>query len=203
MGMLWKLEATQRQKWALNGVFSMGLLVVAAGIVRTYYLDRLGTHWDITWLGFDVFVWSQLEIQLAIICASAPALRVFFRRYLSDPISRAINSGRSTSGRSANRESKMVELVNFRRRQDVQELCEEDQVITKRVDVSVEEDEQVSATEVGVDGSSPAASFSSTAKIHHEAPLVRSAADFESQMLESLHRHQKSQPYVEWRGVRS
>lgn len=35
MGMLWKLEATQRQKWALNGVFSLGLLVVAAGIVRT------------------------------------------------------------------------------------------------------------------------------------------------------------------------
>lgn len=30
-----------------------------------------------------LFVWAQFELQVGIMCASAPALRVFFRRYLS------------------------------------------------------------------------------------------------------------------------
>ena len=42
---------------------------------------------------FDVFIWAQLELQLGIICASLPALRVFFRRYLSATFSRATHSG--------------------------------------------------------------------------------------------------------------
>lgn len=50
MAMLWRLEATKRQKMALNAVFSLGLLVVAAGIVRTYYLERLGKAVDIPWV---------------------------------------------------------------------------------------------------------------------------------------------------------
>lgn len=29
-----------------------------------------------------LFVWAQFELQVGIMCASAPALRVFFRRYL-------------------------------------------------------------------------------------------------------------------------
>jgi hypothetical protein len=32
--------------------------------------------------GFMVFVWAQFELQVGIMCASAPTLRVFFRRYL-------------------------------------------------------------------------------------------------------------------------
>lgn len=36
VGAFWKLEVGKRQRWALNTVFSMGLLVVVAGIVRTY-----------------------------------------------------------------------------------------------------------------------------------------------------------------------
>ncbi|EME48891.1 hypothetical protein DOTSEDRAFT_119188, partial [Dothistroma septosporum NZE10] len=75
-----------QQKSALNALFSTGLIVIAAGIVRTYYLTQLGKDYDITWVGFDVFIWSQLEIQLILICAAVLALRVLLRRYLSDPI---------------------------------------------------------------------------------------------------------------------
>lgn len=95
--MLWKFEAPRRQKIALNVIFCLGLLVTAAGSVRTFYLHQLGHSTDLTWDGFDVLVWAQLEIQLSIICASAPALRVFFRRYLSDPMDRVISSIRSHS----------------------------------------------------------------------------------------------------------
>jgi hypothetical protein len=49
-----------------------------------------------------------LEIQVALICSSAPALRVFFREYLSDPLSRAMHSARSvtSSARNTNRDSR-------------------------------------------------------------------------------------------------
>lgn len=95
--MLWKFEAPRKQKIALNIIFCLGLLVTAAGSVRTYYLHQLGHSADLTYAGFNVFIWAQLEVQLAIICASAPALRVFFRTYLSDPMVRVFSSVRSRS----------------------------------------------------------------------------------------------------------
>jgi hypothetical protein len=37
---------------------------------------------DVTRNTFNLMIWAQFELQAGIICASAPALRVFFRRYL-------------------------------------------------------------------------------------------------------------------------
>jgi hypothetical protein len=45
--MLWHLECPRRQKIALNVIFCLGLVVVAAGSARTYYLDKIGRHYDI------------------------------------------------------------------------------------------------------------------------------------------------------------
>lgn len=41
------------------------------------------TSKDVIRSAFNLFVWAQFELQVGIMCASAPALRVFFRRYLS------------------------------------------------------------------------------------------------------------------------
>lgn len=50
---------------------------------------------DVSWNIFDLFVWAQLELQLGIMCAAAPSLRVFFRRYLGGSFaSRAYKSTR-------------------------------------------------------------------------------------------------------------
>lgn len=105
--MLRNFDAPRRRKIALNVVFAFGLIVVVAGSVRTFYFSKLSYTLDETWLGFDIFVWSDLEIHLAIICASAPALRVLFRKYLADPLSRAMHTAKhSVSGsRSAARTS--------------------------------------------------------------------------------------------------
>jgi len=102
--MLRNFDVSKRQKIALNIIFSLGLIVVAAGAVRTYYFDHLWHTYDLTYAGFDVLIWAQLELQLSLICASAPALRVFFRRYLANPL-RALSSGRShtTSARDSRR----------------------------------------------------------------------------------------------------
>ena len=40
------------------------------------------TSLDVIRSAFMLYVWAQFELQVGIMCASAPALRVFFRRYL-------------------------------------------------------------------------------------------------------------------------
>ena len=47
--MLRHFDAPRRQKIALNIIFCLGLTVVAAGAVRTYYLTRLGYDFDGSW----------------------------------------------------------------------------------------------------------------------------------------------------------
>lgn len=66
--------------------------VAGAGVGRTYYLIKLGETYDTSWTGFDLLVWTIIELQLGIICACAPSLRAFFRRYLSGVFSRTFNS---------------------------------------------------------------------------------------------------------------
>lgn len=105
--MLRKFDAPRRQKIALNIIFSLGLIAVAAGSVRTYYLEKVGHSTDLTWDGYDVLVWAQLETQLSLICASAPALRVFFRIYFTNPL-RVFSSARNDSRQTSRRESKRL-----------------------------------------------------------------------------------------------
>jgi hypothetical protein len=103
--MLRHFDVSKRQKVALNVIFCLGFIVVAAGSVRTYYFDHMWHTYDLTYAGFDVLIWAQLELQLSLICASAPALRVFFRRYLANPI-RALSSGRSNIDSARDRDSR-------------------------------------------------------------------------------------------------
>lgn len=87
------------QKIGLYIVFCLGLLVTGASCLRTYYLHALGTNSDISWTIYTTFVWAQLELSLSLMCASAPALRVLFREYFSEPIIRAKRSVMSSKSR--------------------------------------------------------------------------------------------------------
>lgn len=100
MGMMWHFEMDRRKKIALNFVFSLSLLVVGAGIARTYYFTQLGLAYDITWVAFEVIIWTQLEIQIAIMCACAPVLRVLVSDYLRDPVTRVFNTVNRSGARS-------------------------------------------------------------------------------------------------------
>lgn len=100
----WNMQMPWRRKAALNAIFSLGLVVVAASSVRTYYTIQVATVPDVSTAIFNVFVWSQVELQLAFMCASAPALRVFFRRYLSTTFSRSgVQEGNTASGSGGSR----------------------------------------------------------------------------------------------------
>lgn len=51
---------------------------------------------DVTRSAFNLFVWAQFELQAGIMCASAPSMRVFFRRYLG--VSSGSRSGNRSNG---------------------------------------------------------------------------------------------------------
>jgi hypothetical protein len=38
----------------------------------------------VSWAGFNICVWTIIELQLGIICACAPCLRTFYRCYFSE-----------------------------------------------------------------------------------------------------------------------
>ncbi|SMR45003.1 unnamed protein product [Zymoseptoria tritici ST99CH_3D1] len=68
----------KRQTFALNFVFMLGLIVTVASCLRTepitvVYVGRLSPNLMRT------IIWATVEIQLAIICACLPSLRVVYR----------------------------------------------------------------------------------------------------------------------------
>lgn len=94
------LQISRRQKVALCGIFGMGVVTCVCGIMRTYYATYVYYFtYDITWYAYSGWIWTIIEVQLGVICASAPAMKVFFKRYLGVMSSRGDYS-RNASGKS-------------------------------------------------------------------------------------------------------
>lgn len=50
-----------------------------AGILRFVYIYQLFfSTYDVTWVEYKVALWTIVEAEIAVVCASAPALKVFF-----------------------------------------------------------------------------------------------------------------------------
>ncbi|KAB8078404.1 hypothetical protein BDV29DRAFT_166318 [Aspergillus leporis] len=76
MPLIWNLKLPARQRIAVMSIFSLGIVVNVAGTVRTVYVYKsMIASYDMTWLGWPVFLAASIEINLGLICASAPALR--------------------------------------------------------------------------------------------------------------------------------
>ena len=90
------LSMDRKRKIVLYVIFCCSLIVVVASIVRTIYGKRIYRDAradltckyspclqlregfaDMTGVGYNLFVWSSLELHLALICASAPAIKGF------------------------------------------------------------------------------------------------------------------------------
>ncbi|QDS68591.1 hypothetical protein FKW77_000730 [Venturia effusa] len=95
-----RLSMPAVRKVLLYLVFCCGLIVIGAGVARTIWTVRLYTdpRRDQTWVGYDLLVWGNLEIQLALICACAPAMKGFFTG-----ISRTVTGRYSTKLRNTDR----------------------------------------------------------------------------------------------------
>jgi hypothetical protein len=79
----WKAQIPIRQKVALMGIFATAYGVAAFGALRTYATWVLFYEtYDVSWQLWEIWNWTLLELHIGVICANAPALKVFVTRYL-------------------------------------------------------------------------------------------------------------------------
>ncbi|KAL2388364.1 hypothetical protein RJ035_003343 [Blastomyces gilchristii] len=82
MPTFWKLKLPIRERVVLMAMMSLGLIAVAASVVRCWYMYvTTDLTYDVTWHGYTIWVWNAIEVNLAVICASIPTLRPFARKY--------------------------------------------------------------------------------------------------------------------------
>ncbi|KAM5364999.1 hypothetical protein ACJZ2D_011259 [Fusarium nematophilum] len=72
---LLKLQLSRRKKAALLFMFSIGSFACVTTMVRLKYLVSLANTGDATWDNVYISIWSIIELSVALICASLPALR--------------------------------------------------------------------------------------------------------------------------------
>lgn len=82
------LNMPLRQRLQVVALLSVGFIVTIVGVVRIYYVWQAFNHtYDMTWYSYQLWTCGVVEVDLAVFCASAPALKNFLqpiiRRILS------------------------------------------------------------------------------------------------------------------------
>ncbi|RYO17702.1 hypothetical protein AA0121_g5550 [Alternaria tenuissima] len=95
---VWRLQMPQSQKIALCAILCVGLVAVAAGCVRFYYVLFLSNEADIWYYMADSLNWCSIEIYAAIICSTASTFKVLLKTYLPKIWSSAGSHKKSSSG---------------------------------------------------------------------------------------------------------
>ncbi|KAJ5025968.1 hypothetical protein J3E73DRAFT_412380 [Bipolaris maydis] len=92
----WNLQIPKRQKIALGAVFASGYLVCIVCIARVFAIHRIFNNelYDSSWTTWPAILLAVLEIQLGVIVASAPALKVFIKHCFSSASARGSASAR-------------------------------------------------------------------------------------------------------------
>ncbi|CAO2652882.1 Nn.00g022930.m01.CDS01 [Neocucurbitaria sp. VM-36] len=76
---LWGLQMKKKEKVGVGIAMSLGLLSGVCAIVKGIYIIQLREQ-DFFYNGKDVTIWTSVETATAIIGASIPVLRVFFKQ---------------------------------------------------------------------------------------------------------------------------
>lgn len=78
---LLSLSVPLRQRLALVGIFSVGMLAIVASSVRMRVMTLwAASPWNSAVYGSDLLLWGQVETNSGIISASVPFLRLLFKR---------------------------------------------------------------------------------------------------------------------------
>ncbi|KAH6878515.1 hypothetical protein BKA58DRAFT_96979 [Alternaria rosae] len=94
------LHMRLRERMAVAALFAMGLIVTAAGIVRTWFIYRsLFDEYDQTWYAYPLWIAAAVEIDLGVICASAPVLKPLLAK-IPFSLSQSLSASHSTNRKS-------------------------------------------------------------------------------------------------------
>ncbi|KAF3920952.1 hypothetical protein ABW20_dc0106517 [Dactylellina cionopaga] len=97
------LQVQRRKRIALIGIFFIGFIAVLASISRIWALWLYQHTKDVSYDAIFILLFSNIEINLAIITASAPALRPMFKGvFKSSTYGRSYGYGNRSQDKSAN-----------------------------------------------------------------------------------------------------
>ncbi|OLN84895.1 hypothetical protein CCHL11_03882 [Colletotrichum chlorophyti] len=134
------LKMPTRVKMALLAVFALGAVVTAISILRLVWLIEVSYHINLEDPTYDIrFTYSAVETNLAIITASAPALRGLFLRWFpkffasvksssegkygygrsGDPTKRSRTMATATRGRPPTHHADAFQLKNMKGRSEI------------------------------------------------------------------------------------
>ena len=71
-----KLQIKRRQRLGLALIFFVGLFATATSIVRMTTIKTGGKNADVSWTTSGSTIWSSIEMDISIVCACLPILRV-------------------------------------------------------------------------------------------------------------------------------
>ncbi|KAI8267173.1 Satratoxin biosynthesis SC1 cluster protein 4 [Colletotrichum sp. SAR11_239] len=118
------LQMPKRQKWSLIALFATGGFVCLCAIRRTVLLPPLFQSKDFTRDVEKQLNWASVEVNAGIICASVPALKPFFMRYLPMFVhSHITGSSKKSNANYQNYQTSMpysTTVENNRKRRNVQ-----------------------------------------------------------------------------------
>ncbi|KAM3076961.1 hypothetical protein ACMFMG_003572 [Clarireedia jacksonii] len=100
MNMLYHIQIPKRQKYALMLVFAVGGFVVVTGAIRLYYLQGAQASDDPSYDNVGGAVWSSIESNIGIVCASLPHFKPLIDRFLPSLMGRT-RGGSKVKGNSA------------------------------------------------------------------------------------------------------
>ncbi|KAI0804258.1 hypothetical protein GGR55DRAFT_326000 [Xylaria sp. FL0064] len=96
MPAIWKLNLPKAQKWALMGIFSLGIFTSAISIIRLTTLGDPGE--DLTYHAITSSCWSVAELSSGIIAAALATIRPLIGRFM--PFASKLNSAPEDEGLS-------------------------------------------------------------------------------------------------------
>ncbi|KAF1828047.1 hypothetical protein BDW02DRAFT_303026 [Decorospora gaudefroyi] len=105
---IWNLQIEKRQKMALMAILTVGWFVCIVSIVRLHELIVFANHpEDPTWYSAGNAYWSSIEMNMAIVCATVPALKPLVVKVVPS-FSKRHNSGGYGTGMSGGSGSKRL-----------------------------------------------------------------------------------------------
>ncbi|RMZ36810.1 hypothetical protein CA14_006533 [Aspergillus flavus] len=98
---MWKLQLPTAQKVALTLIFVLGLIDCGAALVRLLSSMLVLGNWDVTFDYARGFMWSIIEVSLAIVCTCLPTMRVILKIIFSRSFARALGFSSLTPRRQS------------------------------------------------------------------------------------------------------
>lgn len=100
---IWSLQIPKRQKAAVLGILTIGWFVCIVSVLRVHALGVFNKHMDdTTYYSAPTAYWSAIEANLAIVCASLPALKPLVVRIIPVFGTRHSSRGRGSTATSGN-----------------------------------------------------------------------------------------------------